>query len=409
MAQFCGLSTISIKPPMILRSLTPATAIVAGLVLTAHVLPAASLPPVSGASMVLKNYDGTSVPTNREGNQYPYWSDGNGGEGGKFTASIDTTSAVVGNSLKAHLVAQSGTGNAFYAQFNPYDGVTRGFAREYAASPSAWRFNTYNRMSFWIKIPNEPSRIYSTDGSSNANVGAYAKCVAATGCPNDYSDEDGGGHFYYNQNWPHTGTWVHVLLNGFVDHWRGNNGNTEEPSALHPTNEANYNLFDALTRFYFQDNSAPLTLPADYGIDEISFYQETFSEPDQQVRDIAATFVPQSNRVIVTWSRNKNEDSVNFELRYSFTDIHQGGWNSATAAPSGTVRPAGTAGYNGVFYDTTALPLSGKTLVYVGIRPMANNPQNLFTQVAIPLVLGGTATPPPTLPAAPSNLRVTGL
>jgi len=262
-----------------------------------------------GTSMVLQSYDGNTVPLNKEGNQYPYWSDGRGGEGGFFTGSIDTTDAVSGNSFKAHLVAQAGTGNTFYAQFNPYDGTGRTFARDYCADPAHWQFNTYNRMSFWIKPPAYPAQPYNTDGTGNANVGGYAKCIALSGCPDYYSDETGGGHMYWNQNWPQFGTWVHVILNTWPDHWRGNSGGQEEPNALHATNESNYNLWDTFTRFYFQGGQNP-QLPADYHIDEISFYQEVNPEAEEQVRSIPATYVPQTNRIIVTWFRNKDENSV---------------------------------------------------------------------------------------------------
>jgi hypothetical protein len=376
---------------------------VAIMVADIRVFPALALPPISGSSMVLQTYDGSSIPTNGGGDQYPYWSDGNGGEGGYFTGSLDSSDSVSGKSFKANLVARSGTGNALYAQFNPYDGQGRLFARTYSANPSAWKFNTYNRMTIWIKLPAE-SRPIETDGTTNANIGAYAKRVANY---NPNSDEDGGGHFYYNQNWPKTGTWTQLILNAYVDHWRGNNGNTEEGSALHITGESNYNLFDALTRFYLQVNNPAPSLPTSYGIDEVRFYQEVNAEPEQQVRDIAATYVPSSNRVIVTWFRNKNENTVNHEVRYSFSDIHQGGWNSATAAPSGVRTPPGDQGYNGMYYDSTALPLSGRSMVYIGIKPLSNNPQGLFAQVAIPLTAGGAAPPPPaSAPVPPSNLRI---
>lgn len=347
-----------------------------------------NVPPASGVSVILKSFDGTTVPLNKEGDQYPKWSDGNGGEGGVFSGGIDTLDAVSGNSFMANLVASAGTGNALYAEFNPYDGVGRDFARAYAdnlafdRTPTTWQYNTYNRWTYWIKTPAQLNNPYATDGQGNANVGAYAK--KATN-PDYFSDESGGGHFYYIQNWPMTGTWVQCTVNFYVDHWRGNNGGTEEGSGERATGEANYNLFDTLTRFYFQVDSAAASLPAVYHIDEIGFYREVNPEPEQQVRDICATYVPNANRVIVTWMRNKNENTVKHEVRYAFADIHANGWNSATPAPGGTVTPPGWQGYNGMFYDTTSLPLSGKSVLYLAIKPLANNPQGLFAQVAIPL------------------------
>src|SRR5262249_32525608 len=67
--------------------------------------------------MVLLDFDGTSVPTNKEGRNYPtYYHDPTGRkEGGKFEASIFKDDAISGSSLKLHLVE-----GALYAQFNPY-------------------------------------------------------------------------------------------------------------------------------------------------------------------------------------------------------------------------------------------------------------------------------------------------
>lgn len=191
-----------------------------------------SAPAVSGPSILLKAYDGTTVPTNKAGEPYPSWSDGRGGEGGVFTGSIDTTDSVRGNSFKARLVSQAGTGNLLYAQFNPHDGVGREFARTYVENltfdraPTAWQFNTYNRMTFWIKAPAQDPPI-RTDGQTNA--------------------------------------------------------------------------------------------------------------------------IP---------------------------------------APNGIRVPPGYQGYNGMFYDTTALPLTSRSVLYLAIRPLANNPQGLFAQVVIPLAPG---------------------
>ena len=42
-----------------------------------------------------------------------------------------------------------------------------------------------------------------------------------------------------------------------------------------------------------------------------------------------------------------NDNSVNVDVRYSFSDINQIGWNAATAAPNGTVTPLGWQGTTG--------------------------------------------------------------
>ena len=86
----------------------------------------------------------------------------------------------------------------------------------------------------------------------------------------------------------------------------------------------------------------------------------------------------------MTWERFKDDNTINHEVRYSFSDIHQIGWDAATPAPNGTITPPGWQGYNGMFYDTTALPLAGHSVVYIAIKPQNSN---LFTQIAVRLDL----------------------
>lgn len=348
------------------------------------------LPVSAASSMVLQSFDGPTVPVNLAGDPYPSWSDGRGGEGGVFAGTINAVDAASGSSFEAHLVATPGTGNTFYAQFNPYDVATRGFARDYSADPAGWQFNTYTRMSFWIKPPVDPARGLQTDGTSNANVGTYVKTVANS---DPYSDESGGGHFYHNLNLPRVGTWVHVVLNMHPDHERGASGGTEQPNLPHPTGEPAYDYYDAFTRFYIQDNDGPPSLPADYLLDEFVFYQEPNDENDDQIRNISATYVPADNRVIVTWFRDKDENDVDHEVRYAFADIHQGGWSGATPASDGIRTPPGWQGYNGMFYDSTALPLAGHDTLFLAIKP---NNSSRFTQVIVPLT-GPLVNTPPTI------------
>src|SRR4051812_45490356 len=44
-----------------------------------------------------QDFNGTQVPVNGDGEQFPSWTDGRGGEGGVFTASINTSDAVSGH------------------------------------------------------------------------------------------------------------------------------------------------------------------------------------------------------------------------------------------------------------------------------------------------------------------------
>ncbi len=65
------------------------------------------------------------------------------------------------------------TAEEFYPQWNPYNADdTRGFAREYVAQPNRWQFNTFNRMSFWIKPTTNGSPLAS-GGRGNYEFGTY--------------------------------------------------------------------------------------------------------------------------------------------------------------------------------------------------------------------------------------------
>jgi hypothetical protein len=334
-------------------------------------------PAGSGKRMVLVDFNGPKPPVNQAGTGYPtYYHDPNNKIGGIFTTGLNTSDAIAGRSLQINL--NEGT---LYAQFNPFDPRgNRAFARDYCANPAGWQFNTYNRLRFWIKRPTTASPM-STGGQPNMAVGTYVKRIADADAR---SDETGGNHYYHLLNIPATATWVQVILNMHPDHVRGASGFVEHGVVARPTGEPQYNYFDALTRFYIEDGAKHERYPAVYLFDEFGFYQEPREENDAQVFSLTGTYVPSEKRVIVTWKRNKNENTVKHEVRYAFTDIHESGWAKAKPAPQGVVAPAGQQGYNGIYYDTKALPLGNQEKVYIAIKPQN---AKTFSQIVIPLTL----------------------
>jgi len=344
-------------------------------VLTGSAAP--SRAPSGEERMVLLDFD-EAIAANKAGDGYPTCYDGRQGarkEGGVFEARIDGKNARVGSCLRMRL-----TKGAWYAQFNPYTKAgTREFARDYSKDPRQWRLNTYNRMRFWIRLP-EGASPHRVDGRSNLNVGTYVKRVANS---DPRSDEAGGNHYYHMTNVPALGCWTLVVLNMHPDHRRGNSGADDPGNLPHPTGEADYNYFDALTRFYIQDERPPARHPADYLLDDVEFYREPAEENDEQVYSLTGTHVPASNRVVVTWRRHKRDNDVRHEVRYAFESIHRIGWDRATPAPRGWVRPPGYGGYNGMVYDTTDLPLADREVLYLAIRPENSK---RFSHIALPLV-----------------------
>src|SRR5262245_52375944 len=96
------------------------------------------------SSMLLKDFNGPTVPQNLAGDTYP--SEYGGAGSATVSLSNDDSQGISGG----HSVQFNVTSGGLYAQFNPYDTSTRAFARDYSANPAAWQYNTYDRMSFWI-------------------------------------------------------------------------------------------------------------------------------------------------------------------------------------------------------------------------------------------------------------------
>jgi hypothetical protein len=326
--------------------------------------------------MVLKDFNAARPPLNRAGQGYPSFYHAPGDPGtGKGRISINKTDAISRNSLQMDL-----TWGSLYVQFNVNDGVRKGFAREYSVNPKGWRFRTYNRLRFWIKVPTSGAPLLR-DGRPNYHVGTYVKRVTNA---DSYDDETGGDHYYHHLNLAPTGTWTQVILNMHPDHRRDQDGGVDQRLQEHPTREREYNYFDALTRFYIVSLAPPSSYPVTYLLDEIEFYREPHQENDEQIYSIAGTYIPAKNRIIVTWGRHKDDNRVRHEIRYAFSNIHEIGWKRAFSAPRGVVLPRGWQGYNNMAFDSTALPLTKKTHVYLGIKPQNSS---RFSQIVIPLTV----------------------
>jgi len=344
-----------------------------------------------GASrVVLQDFNGPAVPVNQAGDTYPsaYHSVSRGG--GAATVGRDGADVVEGRgSLRFEV-----TSGQLYAQFNPYGKRARGFARDYAVDRAAWRFNTYNRMSFWVQVPTNGVPM-ADGGRFNGEFGTYVKRVTD---PDPRSDEAGGNHYYHMLNLPNLGLWTKVVLNMHPDHQRGDSGGLDRGVMTYPTAgpggdpPGRYNYFDTLTRFYLTDNAkVARPYPATYRLDEITCYREEADEADARAYTLAATHDPRSNRLIVTWNRAKHDNTTTHEVRYAFSDIHKLGWSAAKPAPGGTLKPQGWQGYNGMVYDTKAIPLEGREVVYVAIKPRGSD---RFSQIALPLKKGPARSGP---------------
>ncbi|MDB5047948.1 MAG: hypothetical protein JWO30_1019 [Fibrobacteres bacterium] len=323
---------------------------------------------------MLADFEGATLPKNKAGNPYVGQYEG---EGGRAKVSLVKGDGIAGGACVQFEV----TKGTLYAEFNAHnaDG-SRGFAREYAANPSGWKFNTYNRLGFWIKNPVNGA-VMATNGTGSLEFGTYMKRVDNA---DTHSDEAGGGHWYHIFNLPNTNTWTRVIINTHPHHFRGREGGFEEKNQPHPTDEPGYGYLDALTRFYINEtHTGAGAASIKYEFDNFEFFREPYPENDEQVYSIAGTCVPAENRFILTWSRNKDENAVKHEVRYSARNIHEIGWNAATPAPGGIVTPPGWQGYNGMIYSAVLKKVTGP--VYFAIKPENSK---LFSQILIQVPQG---------------------
>ncbi len=302
------------------------------------------------------------------------------------TLSYNTSDFVEGTRSLQVSMEQSPNGDngAPYLQFYPYTDGSWRFAKyvvESIESNGTWENKTYNRMRWYVKTPT--SFTPTTTGQYNFTLGTYFSSEAAGG-PTSSNAEVGGDHYYHLYNLK-GGVWNQCVMDSHPSSIRGVNGATEHGDKLYPVvaDAANYNYFDLLTRLYWDAGEDYISSPTSTWLfDDFEFYQELSVENETQVYSLCGSYDSNDSSIQLGWNRHKDENSVNHEVRYAFTSIHTLGFDNATAAPSGTVSPAGYQGYNGMNYSTTGINTSGQTKVYIAIRPVG---ATLFKQIELRL------------------------
>lgn len=314
--------------------------------------------------------------------------------GGDFTGTYSETGIVsqtTENSFNLNGSAKVNVddGGAYF-QFYPYKDYEWHYLREVVAEDmnvGEWKLNTYNRMEFFVYVP--PGLTEKGSGQFNMAVGTYVRSTSG----DRTNAEAGGGHFYHRFDIPDSQGWHKVVVDMHPTHSRGENGGKEHGLIKHPTGENGYNYFDSLTRFYvdFEGSSVP-SGSSTWFFDGFRVYNEANIENEQQVYSLHGSYrTGQNQRLIVGWNRNKDENNVNHEVRYSFENIHNIGWDKAKVAPGSPLKPQGWQGYNGMLYDTTKIDASGHNMIYVAIKPENSN---LFRQISIPIGKKRQDTPP---------------
>lgn len=257
----------------------------------------------------------------------------------------------------------------------------------------AWPLNSINRLKFWIYLPAGIS-FNSVKGNHNFEFGTFIRDISAPLVDGESNNQ----HYYHFFDFESSGTWEQVIVDNHPSYQRQatNSGGVKEyglePQAANP----GYNYFDLMTRFYldFPYNAKV----GDYYVDDFEYYTEKYPEDVLRIRSLHAYYQPGTNKISVGWSRQSQDVSLVYEVRYAFSDIHASGWDAATAAPSGSVTGGPDGDYSTVKYSTTAINVSGKPMVYIAIKATG---QTTFRQIAIPTT--GKALP---LPNPPTDITV---
>ncbi|MDB5046946.1 MAG: hypothetical protein JWO30_17 [Fibrobacteres bacterium] len=341
---------------------------------------------VAASAQSMPYLDFTTAKKSNDGLPYPSQYTGEGGQAGYSLVSGDR---ITGSALQMNM-----TSGHLYTQFNPYNlNGTRGFARQYVSAPASWQFNTYNRMEFWFKVPANGTPA-PTDGNQTYQLGTYVKRVANADM---YSDETGGTHYYHHFNAPNNNHWTKVVMNNHPNHQRGGSGSTEWGVLNHPTGEANYNYFDALTRWYINDPyGRTASFPMAYKLDDVRFYRETRNENDS-LYTISASYEPATHKTFISVNMWKRNVFPIHEFRFSRNDILTNGWASATQCPNGRITPPGDGGYNTVVYQSSGMTFNVGETIYFAVKP--DNSSRMI-QISLPIMdaQGGLTTPPVVTP-----------
>lgn len=299
-----------------------------------------------------------------------------------------------GTSLKYEMtdvvVGKAGQASSAYLRFRPMTDTdyVRHNAREFITS-GTWKFDTYNRLRFRVKVPSAFGKEFHTGGKGDMNVGTYIR--SSHGRQSRAGSEEsglGGGHYYHSFNIPYTGAWHEIVLDMHPSHGRSASPYIEWGNMAYPTGEKGFNYFDALTMFYIDFVGAGFyhalsKYPAEFYFADFEFYKDTNPENVEQVFSLNGVYAPAENRIYVGWSHPKNDTKTKYEVRYAFSDIYSlpNRWEDAKPAPKGTVSPDGGV-YNLMEYSTTGIQVAGHDTVYVAIKPKNSN---RFRQIALPV------------------------
>ena len=278
------------------------------------------------------------------------------------------------------------TAGAPYLYFYPWsESAKKWFPLSDQIQTSNYAPLRYHRLSFWVKTP---ANLWHHPNPHGPNLhvadfmrGSYEQTKKETGWPR---------HTYKHHRllpFP-IPIWHHVESDW--DHWHHvRNANTTEGQQEwglrpHPTGEPHRNALDVTTAFYVDFKSENMqggpAYPAEFDFNTFQLIEAHQDENRLQVYNVTSGYAADSHTVYATWSCHRKEQTFH-EVRYAFTSIRQTGWAAATPAPDGTVSAPG-GDYNILTYQTDSLPLTGRSTLYLAIKPVTSSH---FREVIVPL------------------------
>lgn len=182
-----------------------------------------------------------------------------------------------------------------------------------------------NRMSFFIKIPENYPISSRNQTDNNFHLGTYTRDPQI---PSNIQ----GVHYYHLYNIQGSAYPIKFIANERPQHKVG-------VRATVSTNPESWNYFDGFTRFYLELlplYECPIQLPFDSFVDEVKFYSTSEPENDETISSISCTY--QGNGLFqIGWHGNSNyeHNGHRYEVRYSTSPITNANYSSATVAPGG--------------------------------------------------------------------------
>lgn len=339
--------------------------------------------------LLIDNFEYNTIPDsfNDGVNPYPLWSFLDASNVPPGTTAVSNTEALFGT--RSLQITSEGGSYAIPMQgfFNNNFGTGGvndwNYIREFLGYTELQK---YNRLRFWMKLPSVHT--HRNDGYNNLHVGTYLRNTSAPRTGN----ESDNAHYYHYFDAGYSGGWQQFIVDPHVHHQR--NVNQEHGVLPDGHLEAGYNYFDLMTYFYWEYQGAQLAGSTDWFVDGVELYEETYDEDLDNIYAINAyksEITP--NEIAVRWSRNRNDISQTYDVKYAFTSFYDnGGWSHGTAAPSGTGITSITThpmdgGYTQVVWSTDQIDFSGQDIVYIAIKHETE--ETRFRQVAIPVTSAG--------------------